>query len=1386
MVSLLTLWLAVQWIVLHDVNRWRPWVVQLLSQSVGTAVTVDRLAPGKFHLLPTLVLEGVTVQDPTGHPGLQVQRIQARVDPWDFLQGRLDFDRLVIDQPRLVLRRDSAGHLSLSGIPLPGPGAGPSPFFDWLIHQGEIRLNGGELLWRDELRHAPDLLLRQVELDLRNGAGGHRMSLDMVPPRSLSSPLHASLTLRGLLWGHWRDWEGHGQVDGARIDWAALAPWVDGMETIERATGALHVKADLTPARGVEMRSEIDFHPLVWRLSDKVAPLSIAQLTGKLALRWQGDEYRLSLHQVRWVDRSYPHAERPLDMDIRMKGMMTQVKAAWLDLALLKPLSRFLPLSEQQRQVWDVLAPSGQVQEAELSWNQGEAWQDSLRFTGQLHHTSFNAWHGVPEIHSFSGVVTMTAESGHIKGSGLTTRWDWPAWFVEPINLQSFQVDMDWQKKAETTMWDVHRLQLVNDDLDAQVSGTWEKKADHGFGVAHWKGRLTRARPEAVWRYLPRQIPVSVRNWLHHALTEGQVTAAGFSVDGDLGSFPFTGDQGGTFRVLTDFSRVRLQFDPAWPALSHADGSLAIQGTTLSVNVHSGEIGGAKIGQAYAQLADFTQDQSVLRIAGQVDGSVQDGLKFIAQSPVRQMIGGGLDGWSGSGIGHLMLALQVPLSHPAQTAVQGDYVFSGATLDGSKVDIPPLEGISGKLHFTERGVDSEGLHAQVLGGPARFQFSTDEQGIVHLDGDGQGDWTRLRRLYHQSLLNDVSGMEPWQIRLVLKAHQPGITLWTHVNYLDEPVAVVLQSVATQGLELRLWGATSARALRKRFGSQWLDPLGNAVGWHGVGILGHGSVPLKLVGDGVWLGEPFTFQVLRGADEHFTASLNGHLSVIALQQWRALHLSLPGVAGDTDWSLRATGSAEKLEQWWLSSSLTGVSLAWPAPLGKGAGGVLPLTLHGTNQEHQWQVEGQLANWLEGRTWLVVPDTGEKLGVPEVERAALWLGHAPPGAPMLPGFVLSGQWPVLNVDAWQQLFAGKAGGDGSALPGLDRFDVRFDKLIWHGRQWSAVHLSGVGEGHQWTLRAQGPMIEGVLTWVTEPPGRLTGQMSHLVWPDVSPGFVSQKSESSRTRVADMPALDIQIERLDMAPSFSGRLQVVGDAQGESSWRLQKLALESSSTQGKMEGEWQDSPQPHHHYRWQFKTGDMGRFLTDIGYPGLLQRGKGEGEGVLEWSGGWTDFSLLALKAEAKLDLNDGQFSKIQPGGVGRLISLFSLQTLPRRITLDFRDVFSEGFAFDHLNVDLALDHEKLTTRDFEMAGPAARVSMTGEVDLQQETTQLEAQVEPALGGSVTLASAVVGGPVVGAASWLVQKILGNPFDKALSYDYTIQGPWDAPDIRPIQRP
>lgn len=1386
MTLLLGLWLTVQWVVLHDVNRWRPWIVQLLSQSVGAPVTVDRLLPGRFHLLPTVVLEGVTVHDSAGLPGLQVQRIQARVDPWDFLRGRLDFDRLIIDQPQLMLRRDPTGALTLSGIPLPAPGGANSPFLDWLVHQGEIRVNGGILLWRDEQRHAPDLLLRQVDLDLRNGADIHRLQIDLVPPSALASSLHARLTLRGGDWGHWQGWQGRGRVDGARIDWAALAPWVDGLDGVQRATGSLHMSADLSPARGMELNSDIDFHPLVWRLSPATEVLSIAQLKGKLSLRWQGNQRELALHQVQWLDRAYPHGERPLDFTIRTQDGMTRIETTWLDVALLKPFEKFLPLTSQQRQTWDALGATGQVEEAELSWRQDAAWRDSLRFAGQLHHISFNACHGLPEVHSFSGTVTVTTGEGHIKGAGLASRWAASPWFVEPVDLQSFQLDVGWQQQAGSTTWDIHRLQLVNGDFNGQVSGTWVTTGD-GPGTAHLQGRLTQAKPEAVWRYLPRQVPVAVRDWLHHAVTAGQTTDSEFSVDGDLDHFPFVQDQGGSFRVVTHFSGVPLHFDPDWPALSDVGGTLTIRGAVLSVEAQAGEIGGARIQRAFAEIADFTQAKSVLIVSGEAEGDVQGGLDFIAQSPLKRVLGRGLEGWRGSGTGHLVLALQLPLNRPEQSTVQGDYAFAGATLDGSKADIPPIEGIQGHLRFTERRVDSEELHARVLGGAAKFRFATDDQGIVHLDGAGQGNWQLLRRVYSQSLLNDVSGSEPWQAQMAFGAKKQAVQLWTHVDYLGEPVAVVLQTVDGQGLELRLWGATTAQALRRHFGSSGLEPLGAAVGWHGVGTMRHGLGQLRLEGDGQWMGEPFTFLANREADERFTASLAGHLAVAALQRWPAVHLPLTGVSGTSDWTMRVTGRSEQWEQVWLGSSLTGVTLAWPSPLGKVAGVALPLTVHVVNQGQQWRVEGQMGAWLSGRAVVTNLNPGDHDREPKLERASLWLGQIPAGEEILSGFSLGGHWPLLDVDAWQQAFSGVGEGQSEGgFPELNRFDVRLDKMTWHHRQWTNLRLSGIREGRQWALRARGPMMEGALTWVAEKPYRLTGQFSHLVWPKALSDTSTSALPRHRSRAMDMPALDVQIERLDWAPSFTGRLRVVGSAQGESSWRLQKLALESSSTQGQLEGEWQDLPQPHHHYHWQFKTDDLGRFLTDVGYPGLLQRGEGSGEGQLEWLGDWTDFDLSILKGEARLDLNDGQFSRIQPGGIGRLIGLFSLQTLPRRITLDFRDVFSDGFAFDHLSADLSLDHEQLTTRDFQMSGPAAKVSITGDVDLHQETTRLEAQVEPALGGSVALASAVVGGPVVGAASWLVQKILGNPFGKVLSYDYSIQGPWDTPDIQPIRRP
>ena len=68
-------------------------------------------------------------------------------------------------------------------------------------------------------------------------------------------------------------------------------------------------------------------------------------------------------------------------------------------------------------------------------------------------------------------------------------------------------------------------------------------------------------------------------------------------------------------------------------------------------------------------------------------------------------------------------------------------------------------------------------------------------------------------------------------------------------------------------------------------------------------------------------------------------------------------------------------------------------------------------------------------------------------------------------------------------------------------------------------------------------------------------------------------------------------------------------------------------------------------------------------------------------LSWNGAPYDFDYPSLTGNIVLEAAKGQFVKLEPG-IGKLLGILSLQSLPRRAALDFRDVFSDGYAFDEI--------------------------------------------------------------------------------------------------------
>lgn len=160
------------------------------------------------------------------------------------------------------------------------------------------------------------------------------------------------------------------------------------------------------------------------------------------------------------------------------------------------------------------------------------------------------------------------------------------------------------------------------------------------------------------------------------------------------------------------------------------------------------------------------------------------------------------------------------------------------------------------------------------------------------------------------------------------------------------------------------------------------------------------------------------------------------------------------------------------------------------------------------------------------------------------------------------------------------------------------------------------------------------------------------------------------------------------------------------------------------------------------------------------------------------GWQphEYDVLALNGNLEFEVKQGQVLKVQPG-VGRLLGLVTLQSLPRRLTLDFRDLFSNGFAFDKISGRVNIDKGVMRSDNFSMTGPAADVMITGETNLKAETQKLRVKVLPHITDSLSLA-ALAGGPLAGAVAFLAQKVLKDPLNKIASTEYEIIGTWDNP--------
>jgi uncharacterized protein YhdP len=236
-------------------------------------------------------------------------------------------------------------------------------------------------------------------------------------------------------------------------------------------------------------------------------------------------------------------------------------------------------------------------------------------------------------------------------------------------------------------------------------------------------------------------------------------------------------------------------------------------------------------------------------------------------------------------------------------------------------------------------------------------------------------------------------------------------------------------------------------------------------------------------------------------------------------------------------------------------------------------------------------------------------------------------------------------------------------------------------------------------------------------------------------------------------------------------------VPDSRG---WRIERLQLTNPESTLTVDGLWQGFlAQSHTDVNVKLQVNDIGKLLVRLDYPEGIKRGTSRLEGALAWPGSPADFDYPQLSGNFVLDASKGQFMKLDPG-IGKLLGVLSLQALPRRLSLDFRDVFSEGLVFDEIVGAVKVNRGIASTENFRIQSPAVRIQMAGEVDLARETQQLRVHVYPSMSESVSVAGALIGGPVAGIAAYVAQKLLKDPIDKMAVLEYDVTGTWSDPQV------
>lgn len=1321
--------LVLRYVVLPNVDRYKPDIEQAISASLGRQLQIANLHASWQGLNPQLLLENVVLYDKQGKQALVLPEVSATMSWWTLAVADLRFERIVINQAALDIQREADGKFYVGGFHIDPAAEGKGQGLDWVLAQHEVLIRKASVRWTDKVRSAAELNLPDVNFLLQNQWRHHRFALKATPDASLSAPLDIRGDFQHPVFAKkisdFSLWTGDLYADLHRTDLAALKTYIDYPADVKKAYGSIRAWLYLDKGRLADLTADLSLADVKGKFRADLPELDVALVSGRLvasethtakqkffaALTGKaGHSVSLINFSMRTRDgQQLPATTIKETFTPGDKGQTEKVElyAKTLDLQTLANFAEHLPLPADQRQMMLDFAPKGQLRDFTAKWQGTYPDVSSYSVKGQFIDLSMTAQAAqlaraktatspakaavpaIPGFENLSGTLEANDKGGSfiLDSKDLSLRL--PSYFVDPLMpFSRLNMHAQWQfVEQDKLVFQIHRMDVQQEGMRAVLSGKHIMSMRHGAdaqpGEVDLTGSISGFDLKQLDRYIPAAAEEHLRHWLLNSILDGKANDVSVRVRGDLAYFPFHNTDGkkahkGEFLIKGNLAGAKLDFSAGalneegkalWPVIEDIKGGFVFDKARMEITGDTAKTLGVDLKKVKAIIPDLSVHGATLNIDGAVSGSLQNMLAYVSASPVSGWLGHFLKEAKTSAPAALQLKLQLPLQHLIESKVLGILQFANNDVV-LQPGIPQVTGLNGKLEFNETGVNLGTLKGMTLGGP------------VQITGGSQRD---------------------------------------------------------NSVKVRLDGMVTAEGLRKIMPASMADSLSDRI----------------------------------SGSSKYTASI---------------HVK------------------KRQPEIMIDSTLAGMALNFPAPLKKSAAEAMPLHFELLPQA------GLDAQTLRDEIRVNLGTSINAKYFRQKQGAAPWqvlrggIGVNAPAPEPDSGLNANIDLKLLNIDEWRRLMSPVATtGQARVATERDAAEVDLSPYIeptTMAARTAELHIMGkqlenvvVGVSRQnkiWQANIHSNQAAGYLTWSEgvngQGVGNVTARLSNLIIPPSAATDVSELLEGKNT-TSHIPGLDIIAENFELLNKKLGHLELqavnqVNSQGGGREWLINKLLLKNADADFNASGKWaSQGGDGRTQLNYVLDIANSGKLLERLGFADVLRGGKGKLEGEVHWNGLPFAMDIPSMNGQIKMVLSSGQFLKVDPGAA-KLLGVLSLQSLPRRLTLDFRDVFSDGFAFDSIAGIAQIQQGVAKTDNLKMLGVNATVLLQGNADIVHESQDLNVTVIPVV--NVGTASVVYGlavNPVIGLGTFLAQLFLREPLSKAFTFEYKVNGSWKEPTVTKI---